>query len=76
MDTMGSEEAIGIEVPKLTFEEQKRVLAFVHSLEASRECGVAGRELLRFAGQIETNDLERMRTAIEEDCERLNANEW
>ena len=76
MNTAAIEEAIGIEVPKLTFEEQKRVLAFVQSLEASRECGVPGRELLRFAGFIEANDVERMRAAIEEDCERVNSNEW
>jgi hypothetical protein len=38
--------------------------------------GVAGADLLRFAGTIDSTDLEQMKTAIDEGCERVEANDW
>jgi hypothetical protein len=34
--------------------------------------GVAGKDLLRFAGSIGADDLDVMERAIEEDCERIS----
>ncbi len=42
----------------------------------SRVRGVPGRELLRFAGTIEPDDLILMEKAIEEGCEQVDADEW
>jgi hypothetical protein len=38
--------------------------------------GVPGPQLLRFAGAISPDDLQLMRQAIEEGCERVDTNEW
>ena len=52
---------------------QRQVLAYVETLNASRQHGVPGSQLLRFAGTIPTHDLERMSRAIETECERVNS---
>lgn len=57
----------------------KRVLDFVESLTqktAKQPVGVPGKQLLRFAGAIPTEDLEQMARAIESDCERVDLSEW
>jgi hypothetical protein len=38
--------------------------------------GTARQQLLRLAGSIPPDDLELMREAIEQDCERVDLNEW
>ena len=38
--------------------------------------GVAGAELLRFARSIEPAELEQMRSAIAEGCERVDGDDW
>jgi hypothetical protein len=38
--------------------------------------GVPGKELLRFAGTIEADDLRAMAQVIEEGCEQVDLNEW
>jgi len=55
---------------------QRKVLEFVQTLKETRERGVPGTQLLRFAGVIPRQDLERMREAIEAGCERVDVNEW
>jgi hypothetical protein len=55
---------------------QKQVLEFVQTLEASVPRGVAGQELLRFAGLISPEDLQLMQQAIEDGCEQVDVNEW
>lgn len=62
-------------------EAQRQVddfVAFIHQKYApkqaspiSRVRGTPGKELLRFAGIIEADDLALMQQAIEEDCERI-----
>lgn len=44
--------------------------------KASRVQGTPGKELLRFVGTIEPDDLILMQQAIEEDCERIDADGW
>lgn len=50
---------------------QRQVLEYVQRLKASGTSGVPGKELVRFAGVIPPDDLERMREAIESGCERV-----
>jgi len=60
----------------LPYELQWRVLEFTRALARSIPRGLPGRQLLRFAGAIPSNDLQIMRQAIEEGCEQVDANEW
>ena len=55
---------------------QKQVLEFVRSLVKAEVRGTPGQQLLRFAGSIPSNDLQLMREAIEQDCERVDLDEW
>ncbi len=59
----------------LPYEQQRRILDFARALTVSAPVGVAGRELLRFAGTIEEDDLQMMAQAIEDGCERVDLNE-
>ncbi len=55
---------------------QRQVLEFVRSLVKSDIRGTPGQQLLRFAGSIPSDDLQLMREAIEQDCERVDIDEW
>jgi len=60
------EQQIIEQIGKLDAERQRQVLEFAQSLTHSR--GVPARSLLKFAGRIESDDLQRMEKAIA-DCE-------
>lgn len=62
------------ELDKLAPEQQRQVLACARQL--SRPAGVPGEVVLRFAGLIPPDDLALMEQAIEEDCERIDPDEW
>ncbi len=65
------------ELRRLDSTKQQRVLAFVRELaEMGKPRGVPAAELLRFGGLIPREDLEEMRRAIEEECERIDYDEW
>lgn len=64
------------EISILPQEQQRRVLDFARALTRPSSGGVAGKELLRFAGVIEADELHMMTLAIEHDCERIDLNEW
>jgi hypothetical protein len=55
---------------------EKRLLIeeYVKALDAGR--GVPGHALLRFAGTIPVDVLQRMEQVIEEECERIDHDEW
>jgi hypothetical protein len=55
---------------------QHQVLMFVRSLRTVAKRGTPGAALLQFAGGISMDDVESMREAIENDCERVDGNEW
>lgn len=55
---------------------QRQVLEFVRSLVKAEIRGTPGQQLLRFAGSIPSDDLQLMREAIEQDCERVDIDEW
>ena len=60
----------------LAIEEQRRVLDFTRALTETKTVGIPGRDLLQFAGTIEKTELESMKRAIEDGCERVDLNEW
>ncbi|NJL61696.1 MAG: hypothetical protein HC903_07540 [Methylacidiphilales bacterium] len=55
---------------------QWQVLEFVRTLVKPQVRGVQGQQLLRFAGSIPSDDLQLMREAIEQGCERVDVDEW
>ncbi len=63
------------QLEKLDVPKQQQVLQFARALAAAEPEGVPGKELLRFAGAIERDDLQRIAQAIEEGCERVNLDE-
>ena len=56
-------------------EMQWRVLEFTRALSVSAPHGVSGKQLLRFAGAVPLGDVKLMREAIEQGCEKVDANE-
>ncbi|MGE0373809.1 MAG: hypothetical protein AB7I48_12730 [Planctomycetaceae bacterium] len=60
---------------RLPVEQQRQVLQFAQTLTPPVK-GVRGLDLLRFAGAINGSDLKAMSQAIEEGCERIDADEW
>ncbi|MBI4672830.1 MAG: hypothetical protein HY741_14325 [Chloroflexi bacterium] len=60
----------------LPYEMQWQVLEFTRALAVAVPRGVPGLQLLQFAGAIPLDELTLMRQAIEEGCERVDANEW
>jgi hypothetical protein len=67
---------IAKQVKVLPNDLQRRVLAYVETLNVSRQRGVPGTELVRFAGAISRSDLNRMSRAIASACEQVNSGEW
>jgi hypothetical protein len=55
---------------------QHQVLTFVRNLRTVGRRGTPGQDLLQFAGGISMEDVDSMREAIENDCERIDRNEW
>jgi hypothetical protein len=56
--------------------QQQLVLEIVRSLASQRPQGVPAKDLLAFAGVISAEDGREMADAIEEGCERVDANAW
>lgn len=57
-------------------EDQLRVADLARVLTRAPKRGTPGKELLRVIGSIPHDELEEMKQAIEEECERTEANEW
>lgn len=66
------------ELDNLPEEKQREVLDFTRFLAQIpiTPKGCKGEDLLQFAGCINYEDVEIMKKTIEEDCERINWNEW
>jgi len=56
--------------------DQARVVDLARSLATASKRGTPGKELLRMVGTIPQDDLEKMKQAIEEECERTDPHEW
>lgn len=55
---------------------QEQVLDYVRKLKKAHDSAGSGASLLDFAGSIPEEDLKIMRKVIEEDCGRIDLNEW
>ncbi|MBI3989947.1 MAG: hypothetical protein HY347_10070 [candidate division NC10 bacterium] len=60
------------ELNRLKEEDQRRVLDFARALARKTPKGTPGKALLRHAGSIPPEELDRMSKAIEEGCEQVN----
>lgn len=63
-------------INRLPVAMQCQVLQFARSLELTVTAGVPGSTLASFAGSIPIDDLAVMSQAIEDDCERVDTDEW
>ncbi|MYK96208.1 hypothetical protein F4009_19785 [Candidatus Poribacteria bacterium] len=61
---------------KLTPMQQKQILNSVLSFLGEPIRGTPGKELLKFVGLIPPEDLEEIKSAIEEDCGQVDKSEW
>ncbi len=55
---------------------QQRVLDFAQALVISSPKGIPGKQLLRFAGTMDHDDIRAIEQAIEAGCEKVDVNEW
>lgn len=76
MQNSAIEKEILSQLSKLAVEQQKLVLNFARTLALATPIGTPGKELLRFAGTIELDDLKLMTQAIEDGCEQVDRDEW
>jgi hypothetical protein len=64
------------EIEQLPPAIQRRVLDFARALADSIPQGVPGSELLQFAGIMSPSEADEFLRSIDEDCERVDPNEW
>jgi hypothetical protein len=60
---------------QLSEEEQRQVLLFARKLPTSSPQRT-GKHFLDLAGTLDSQSAQEMLQAIEEDCERIDPNEW
>ena len=61
---------------RLKGEQRERVEAYVRALTADPPRGIPGHVLLRFGGTIPESALLQMEQVIEEECERIEHDQW
>lgn len=76
MNSTSLEQTVVEYLKRLGIEERRQVLEFARALSVAKPVGVSGQSLLSFAGSIDKKDLNLMRDAIEQDCEKVIADEW
>ncbi len=70
------DEELREQLDHLPMDQKHQVLEFARSLVEKKDHGVAGKDLLQFAGKIGAEDLVAIERAIKEGCEKLNPDEW
>ena len=60
----------------LPVEKQHQVLEFARTLVQEKGHGSRGKDLVRFAGTIDSEDLIAIEKAIHEGCAKVNLDEW
>jgi hypothetical protein len=61
---------------RLSCEDQQRVLDLTRSLAENQSSGISGKDLLPFTRGFPKEDIEIMRRAVDEDCEKVDLSEW
>lgn len=64
------------DIQSLPEESKVKVLAYVQALRAQASKPTTGLAMTRFAGVITGDDAALMKSAIEKDCERIDAQCW
>ncbi len=64
------------QMTKLPYNLQERALNFIKGLALPDKSGVPGKNLLKYVGLIPIDDLNIMSDSIENDCRKIDANEW
>lgn len=64
------------EVEQLPPPLQEKVVEFARSLVQPKPRGIPGDVLLKLAGIMTPSEADEFLLAIEEDCERVDPNEW
>lgn len=59
---------------QLNKRQQESLLAFIKSLIEKKPNNKP--DILKMSGKIEKDDLKLMKKAIQEDCEKINPDEW
>jgi len=60
----------------LPVEKQHQVLEFARTLVQAKGHGSCGKDLVKFAGTIDSEDLLAIEKTIHEGCEKVNLGEW
>ena len=61
---------------KLSVEHQRKVLEFARTLVTTSPTGSPGSSYLRFAGIMTASEIEKMSQAIQDGCEKVDADGW
>jgi hypothetical protein len=69
-------EQIIANLDRLTPDQQKKVLDFTTLISSNRPVGVPGKALRPFFGILSEEEADEMMRIIDEDCGRVNENEW
>jgi hypothetical protein len=64
------------QLDRLPIEQQRKVLDFTRGLGSKTLKGIPGSRLLRFSGVITPDDARAMSDAIQDECEKVNTDEW
>ncbi len=73
---MATRDEIIARLDKLPAELQEQVLRFVESLPAAAPTGESGARLRAFSGLLDAVSAQEIARAIEEECERVDADAW
>ena len=74
METLQLKSQIALAVENLSYLQQQKLLEFIRTLTNPNSKKKHG--ILNLAGSIDDDELKLMSKAIEEDCEKINPNEW
>ena len=64
------------DLDRLAPDQQKRAAEFVHSLVSPLPQGASVEDLMKVAGTLDDESAREMMEVIEEDCGRVDLNEW
>ncbi len=64
------------QLERLPEPKQREVVEYARVLAAEKPKGISGKEFLALTGTIEPDDIALMKQAIEEECERVDLDEW
>ncbi len=73
---MNTESKILILLKELTATQKVRLVDFLEAMLGQTPAPKKPQNLLKFAGCISSSDLQLMQKSIEEDCNRIDEDEW